>query len=35
MLRFIFHIKLGSSSSNTRAEMNPYPKGELTKSLIT
>jgi len=35
MLRFVFHFKLGSSSTNMRAEMNPYPKAELTKSLIT
>lgn len=36
MLRFVFHIffyiKLGSSTSNMRAEMNPT--GELMKSLI-
>lgn len=35
MPKFIFHIILGSSSSNARAEMNPYPKGKLTKSLLT
>lgn len=28
------HIKLGSSTSNMRVEINPYPTGELTKSLL-
>lgn len=34
MLMFVFHNKLGSSANNMRAEMSPYPIGELMKSLI-